>query len=102
MENSGTQRRNISPVIVAGTGHAGFGVAAALREMGYAGRIVMIGDEPHRPYQRPPLSKGYLQGASDDAKLAMRSETFYAEKEFAVGTQSAAHCAGPRPPLPGA
>ena len=82
MENSGTQRRNISPVIVAGTGHAGFGVAAALREMGYAGRIVMIGDEPHRPYQRPPLSKGYLQGASDDAKLAMRSETFYAEKNL--------------------
>lgn len=67
-------------ILVAGAGLGGFQVAAALRELGHEGRIVVVGDEPHSPYHRPPLSKGYLASATDHGKLAMRPETFYADK----------------------
>ena len=49
-------------VLIVGAGHAGFQVAASLRQHGFAERICLINDEPHLPYQRPPLSKGYLKG----------------------------------------
>ena len=42
-------------VAIVGTGQAGFQVAASLRQDGFAGRIMLIGDEPVPPYQRPPL-----------------------------------------------
>ena len=46
-----------------GAGLAGVGAVRALRELGYPGRVVLVGDEPHVPYDRPPLSKEYLAGA---------------------------------------
>src|ERR1043165_8158169 len=49
-------------VAIIGSGQAGLQVAASLRELRYEGRVVLIGDEVHAPYQRPPLSKGYLLG----------------------------------------
>ena len=49
-------------VAVVGAGLAGAKTVEALRAEGYDGRIILFGDEPHRPYERPPLSKGYLQG----------------------------------------
>ncbi|MGB5215009.1 MAG: FAD-dependent oxidoreductase, partial [Anderseniella sp.] len=48
--------------IVIGAGQAGFSFCARLRELGYLGNIILIGDEHHAPYQRPPLSKAYLLG----------------------------------------
>jgi 3-phenylpropionate/trans-cinnamate dioxygenase ferredoxin reductase subunit len=54
--------------------------------MGYAGRIVMVGEEPYRPYHRPPLSKGFLLGTTDTGKLAMRPDSFYADKKIEVLT----------------
>ena len=51
------------PLIIVGAGHAGGRAALTLREEGYAGRLILIGDEPHLPYERPPLSKGLLQGS---------------------------------------
>lgn len=51
-------------MIIVGAGHAGGRAALTLREAGYAGRIVLIGDEAHLPYERPPLSKGLLKGES--------------------------------------
>ncbi|WP_245854448.1 FAD-dependent oxidoreductase, partial [Mycobacterium timonense] len=45
-------------IVIAGAGQAGSQTAAALRELGFEGRVVLVGDEPHLPYQRPPLSKG--------------------------------------------
>lgn len=48
--------------VVVGAGQAGGEVASELRKQGFAGRIVVIGDEPHVPYKRPPLSKAYLAG----------------------------------------
>ena len=49
-------------IIIVGAGQAGGELATGLRKQGYEGRILLLGDEPHPPYQRPPLSKGFLQG----------------------------------------
>lgn len=66
-------------VVAVGTGQAGFQVAASLREGGFEGRVVLVGEEPHLPYQRPPLSKAYLTGKADAALVRLRPEHFYAE-----------------------
>jgi len=52
-----------APIIIVGAGHAGGRAALALREQGYAGRLLLIGDEPHLPYERPALSKQLLLGS---------------------------------------
>jgi 3-phenylpropionate/trans-cinnamate dioxygenase ferredoxin reductase subunit len=49
-------------IVIVGGGQAGGWAAQTLRAEGYAGRVVLIGDEPHRPYERPPLSKAVLSG----------------------------------------
>ena len=49
-------------VVIIGAGHAGVQAASSLREEGFAGEIVLISEERDLPYQKPPLSKGYLQG----------------------------------------
>src|SRR4051794_4284936 len=49
-------------IVIAGAGQAGGELAASLRSQGYMGRVLLLGDEAHPPYQRPPLSKGFLQG----------------------------------------
>lgn len=53
----------MNAVVIVGAGHAGGRAAFALREAGYSGRIVLIGEESHPPYERPPLSKELLAGA---------------------------------------
>lgn len=54
-----------APLVIVGAGHAGGRAALTLREEGYCGRLVLIGDERHPPYERPPLSKGLLQGTTE-------------------------------------
>ncbi|MYQ48590.1 FAD-dependent oxidoreductase [Streptomyces sp. SID4985] len=54
-------------VVVVGAGMAGVQTAVALREQGFAGTITLIGAEPHKPYDRPPLSKGLLLGKAEDS-----------------------------------
>jgi 3-phenylpropionate/trans-cinnamate dioxygenase ferredoxin reductase subunit len=71
-------------VVVVGTGQGGFQVAASLRDEGFAGEIVLVGDEPGLPYQRPPLSKGYLNGKSDAESLTFRAEGFYADHRIRI------------------
>ncbi len=72
-----------APVVaIVGTGQAGFQAAASLRQDGFAGRIVLIGDEPVSPYQRPPLSKSYLAGDSGLDELWLRPESFYTQHEI--------------------
>ncbi|MFD9726018.1 NAD(P)/FAD-dependent oxidoreductase [Streptomyces sp. NPDC059072] len=61
-------------VAVVGASLAGLSAARALRKRGYDGRLVVIGDEPHRPYDRPPLSKEFLAGALGEADLALEGE----------------------------
>ena len=69
-------------VVILGAGHAGGSAAAMLRQLGYEGHIVMVGDEPLAPYQRPPLSKAWLKGEADGDALALRDEAFYAENDI--------------------
>ena len=74
-----------APVVaIVGAGQAGFQAAASLRQDGFAGRIVLISDEPVSPYQRPPLSKSYLAGESSLDELWLRPETFYTQHQIDV------------------
>ena len=58
-------------ITIVGASLAGLSTARALRAEGYDGRITLIGDEPHRPYDRPPLSKAFLAGTCTEADLAL-------------------------------
>jgi 3-phenylpropionate/trans-cinnamate dioxygenase ferredoxin reductase subunit len=64
-------------LIVIGAGQAGAELAVQAREAGWAGRIVLLGDETALPYHRPPLSKAYLAGASDVDALALKARATY-------------------------
>ena len=64
-------------VVIVGAGHGGFQLAASLRQGGFDGAIVLLSDEPVLPYQRPPLSKDYLDGKIGLDLLLMRPEAFY-------------------------
>ncbi len=66
---------------IVGASLAGAKAAEALREEGFDGRIVLIGDEPERPYERPPLSKGYLRGEAE-RRPYVHEESFYSEQEI--------------------
>ena len=70
------------PVIIVGAGHAGFQLAASLRQLGYRERIGLINDEAHLPYQRPPLSKAYLKGTGGPDSLMFRPDRFYREQNI--------------------
>lgn len=67
-------------VLIVGGGHAAGQCAASLRQKGWAGEIVIAGEEPHPPYQRPPLSKAYLAGELAAERLFFKPPAFY-EKE---------------------
>lgn len=72
----------LSTILIAGAGQAGYQTAASLRQEGYDGGIVLIGDEPGLPYQRPPLSKAYLQGKLTSAALRFRQSEWYAQQRI--------------------
>lgn len=80
------------PIVIVGAGQSGLQVAESLRSEGYAGQILMVGDEPCPPYHRPPLSKAYLAGEASEAQLTIRAPEALAKKriEFIpdVGVQS--------------
>ena len=69
----------MSDFVIVGAGLAGAKAAEALREQGFDGRVILVGAEAHRPYERPPLSKGYLSGKSDREKVFVHTEDWYAE-----------------------
>ena len=71
-------------IVIVGGGHAAGQAAASLRQEGYAGRIVVLGEEPHPPYQRPPLSKQYLAGEYGLEKVHLRPPRFYESKDIEV------------------
>jgi len=62
----------VHSVVIAGASLAGYSAAKALRRLGFDGTITLVGDEPHQPYQRPPLSKQFLSGAWDRARIDLR------------------------------
>jgi len=69
----------VSDFVIVGAGLAGAKAAEALREQGFDGRVILVGAEPHRPYERPPLSKGYLAGKTDREKVFVHAKDWYAE-----------------------
>lgn len=73
-------------VVIVGGGQAGFQVAASLRDEGYVGAITIVGEEPGLPYQRPPLSKGYLLGKVPAAQVELRPPAFYSDHRIDVIT----------------
>jgi len=68
--------------VMVGGGQAGGRAAEALRAAGFEGRIVLLAGEPHRPYERPPLSKGLLTGEAGAESAFLRPESYYAEQEI--------------------
>ncbi|MFQ4150002.1 FAD-dependent oxidoreductase [Arthrobacter sp. LAPM80] len=84
--------------VIVGAGLAGAKAAEALRGEGFARRILLLGEEPERPYERPPLSKDFLQGTSEREKIFVHAKSWYAEHDVelrtstkATGIDSSAH-----------
>lgn len=77
-------------VVIVGAGLAGAKAAETLRDERFDGRIVLVGDEPVRPYERPPLSKGYLRGEDDFDAAAVHGAGFYDERAIELRTSSSA------------
>ncbi|MFI9048540.1 NAD(P)/FAD-dependent oxidoreductase [Streptomyces sp. NPDC053427] len=78
-------------VAVIGASLAGLYAARALRSQGFDGRLVVVGDEPHQPYDRPPLSKDFLTGATvdhDQLALADAEEITELDAEWLLGTRA--------------
>jgi 3-phenylpropionate/trans-cinnamate dioxygenase ferredoxin reductase subunit len=77
-------------VLIAGAGHAGFQLAASLRQHGFSERVCLINDEAHLPYQRPPLSKAYLKGEGRPDSLMFRPDKFYRDQNIELISDRAA------------
>ena len=77
-------------VLIVGAGLAGARCAETLRSIGYDGSIVVAGDEPHLPYERPALSKGLLLGTRTAASLAQRREDFWGDQAIEVARSAPA------------
>jgi 3-phenylpropionate/trans-cinnamate dioxygenase ferredoxin reductase subunit len=69
-------------VVIVGGGQGGYQAAASLRTEGYQGPVTIISDEPHLPYQRPPLSKAFVLGKLDQDRLFLRPEPYYATHQI--------------------
>ncbi len=76
----------MSTVVIIGAGHGAGQAAASLRQEGHEGPIIIFGDEPYLPYQRPPLSKQYLSGEQELERLYLRPQKFYDDKDVDVRT----------------
>lgn len=71
-------------VVVVGAGQAGSACVAKLRNAGFDGQVTLIGAETAPPYQRPPLSKGYLLGEMTLERMYLRPESFYSDNDIAL------------------
>jgi len=71
----------VDRIVIVGAGQAGIGAAAELRRRGFAGGIIVVGDEAHAPYQRPPLSKELL-GGGRPSSLFLYPDKFYADQSI--------------------
>lgn len=74
----------MSRIVIVGAGQAGGQVAAGLRQQGCKDEIVLFGDEPHLPYQRPLLSKQYLSSEQEEGRIFLRPQKFYQDHEISL------------------
>src|SRR5436305_12999684 len=72
--------------VIVGGGLAAGKAVEALREEGFDGRVVLVTEEPERPYERPPLSKDYLRGEAGRDKLYVHDEGWYADHDVELRT----------------
>jgi 3-phenylpropionate/trans-cinnamate dioxygenase ferredoxin reductase subunit len=72
--------------VIVGASLAGAKAAQELRDRGFDGEVVLIGAEPERPYERPPLSKDYLRGESEREKAFVHAEDFYEQQQIELIT----------------
>jgi 3-phenylpropionate/trans-cinnamate dioxygenase ferredoxin reductase subunit len=72
--------------VIVGASLAGAKAAQTLREEGFDGRVVLLGEEQERPYERPPLSKEYLKGDAGREKIWVHDETWYADNDVDLRT----------------
>jgi 3-phenylpropionate/trans-cinnamate dioxygenase ferredoxin reductase subunit len=75
-------------VVVVGGGLTGATVAQSLREQGFTGQVTLIGAEPHLPYERPPLSKGYLLGTAERASAFVHPAEWYVDNDVTLRTRT--------------
>jgi 3-phenylpropionate/trans-cinnamate dioxygenase ferredoxin reductase subunit len=71
-------------IVIVGASHASVQAIDTLRREGHDGAIVLVGDEPFLPYNRPPLSKKFLSGELERDRLALRSAQFYEQSRTEV------------------
>jgi 3-phenylpropionate/trans-cinnamate dioxygenase ferredoxin reductase subunit len=79
---------SIERIVIIGAGLAAARAAEALRKNEYEGSVTILGDEPERPYLRPPLSKEYLRGESDREKVYVHPASFYTDQRIALRPSS--------------
>lgn len=86
----GTDEKTTQPssdgerMLIIGSSQSGVALSGSLRALGWEGEIVLLGDEDHRPYQRPALSKEFLQGRIDKEKLIFRAQEYWDEHRIQV------------------
>lgn len=82
--------------VIVGASLAGAKAAETLRSEGFDGRVVLIGEEPVRPYERPPLSKGYLRGEAGFDDAAVHQQDFYRDQDIELRTSTTVTGLDPR------
>jgi 3-phenylpropionate/trans-cinnamate dioxygenase ferredoxin reductase subunit len=87
---------NQQTFVIVGASLAGAKAAQELRQRGFAGRILLVGSEPERPYERPPLSKDYLRGESEREKAYVHEPDFYDQHEIELRLDTAVTSIDPR------
>lgn len=83
------------PIVVVGAGQCGLKAVETLRQAGYGEDLVLVGEEPHAPYQRPPLSKAFLKGEVGRERLMLKAEGFYEDQR--IDTRFGARAVALRP-----
>lgn len=76
----------MNATLIVGACQAGVQIASLLRERGDTDPIYLIGEEPHRPYQRPPLSKGWIKGELQPDDVILRTREWFAERDIELVT----------------
>ena len=84
-------------IVIVGAGLAGGKAAQTLREEGFDGDLSIVGSEPERPYERPPLSKGYLQGSDERESVFVHPTGWYDENRVELITSTTATSSVPTP-----
>ena len=81
---------SMESVTIVGAGVVGYASASALRAHGFTGRITVVGGERHRPYDRPPLGRGFLTGQTTIGELALESPNEDLDVQWRLGMSAAA------------